>query len=1061
MSKRKIDEQISYNKLFVVVASLFALSAVWAVYDEVVVRREWKQVQEEFFAIETDLSRIEKEQQEALLSVSQCASTCSTLKLNDCKTICNKASELAALRQTQKQLQTTIESNADQIAELEEVLAVVKEDEQNKTQALTFSNAEWSGQNYLLRLAKHAYLENPEDLSLKETFDREKSQWNDQKAQVEREDIAVKDIVQKRKKIENHIEQLRLTKQIQPIVKRIEILTQTLQTATHNYTKTARKQTGLFGAKTSITQYNLPKLDKADRCTTCHLGVTRGGFEAVAKKEFQSHPLRRVLLGTHEPEKFGCTSCHDGQGRATTKFFAHAPGPDEDSHAFHKHYWEFPLLSGPLGGDGTEYMESKCRTCHGDNIMFQSTVACETDLECQPLQASNKKVHCANPRLVGLEKAQYSFDTLPGTSSDKIDAINAAKSNNKLCVDRRKRPLTTSLAPHYTQGAKIVEELGCFGCHPIKGFENIPKVGSDLRRVGHKLSPEWMMSWIQNPKKHNPETRMPKFWPEIDDPDVYAHKPDVAAITTMRHTESLAMTSFLLHMSGPEKTCMNGSCHDGASKQGKINPIRYDYTIEAMPSSRKGNISKGKEALATLGCAGCHDLPDNAAMTPKRVNRGSHFSYGSRLDELGSKTNKAWLYSWLRNPRQYAPHTNMPNMRLSQQEALDIVAYLSSLKTNVVLPTISESDLNNIEHYIEGNTLVKKYGCYGCHEIESYQNEPGIGADLSSFGVKLADRLDFGDYITDHSLQTWNRFTANKLRHPRVYSYKGQSPVETVMPEFGLNQEEIVSVMTFLKSLRGDADEKQRKALAVTENPLLNEGRRLLRTYNCYGCHTVDGFQGELATLPSMSGSNSIYGPPPLTLQGLKTKPTWLFDFLKEPSRLRPLPQVRMPTFDFTDQEATALVAMFSAIDGVTYPFVHMKKEVDEEDDKLHADMAVGLELFRASGCQQCHAVGVLDSSSYNASVKAPSFTIIQRFRQKWLELWLADPGAMQKNTAMPAFWLAGNMMQQFWKTNATFRERLKHIDSKLIEHYIENPQMQIQAISNFLFRQGLTDIGR
>ena len=66
-----------------------------------------------------------------------------------------------------------------------------------------------------------------------------------------------------------------------------------------------------------------------------------------------------------------------------------------------------------------------------------------------------------------------------------------------------------------------------------------------------------------------------------------------------------------------------------------------------------------------------------------------------------------------------------------------------------------------------------------------------------------------------------------------------------------------------------------------------------------------------------------------------------------------------------------------------------------------------------------------------------------------------------KKSTAMPAFWLAGNMMQQFWKTNATFRERLKHIDSKLIEDYIENPQMQIQAISNFLFRQSLTDIGR
>ena len=48
---------------------------------------------------------------------------------------------------------------------------------------------------------------------------------------------------------------------------------------------------------------------------------------------------------------------------------------------------------------------------------------------------------------------------------------------------------------------------------------------------------------------------------------------------------------------------------------------------------------------------------------------------------------------------------------------------------------------------------------------------------------------------------------------------------------------------------------------------------------------------------------------------------------------------------------------MFSAIDGVTYPFVHMKKEVDEEDDKLHADTIPCFGLSTSVGKLQLRAL--------------------------------------------------------------------------------------------------------
>src|SRR5688572_21103799 len=52
----KIDEQISYNWLFFLLAGAFGAVTFWAVWDEAVTRREYKSYQESFFKIEVDLA---------------------------------------------------------------------------------------------------------------------------------------------------------------------------------------------------------------------------------------------------------------------------------------------------------------------------------------------------------------------------------------------------------------------------------------------------------------------------------------------------------------------------------------------------------------------------------------------------------------------------------------------------------------------------------------------------------------------------------------------------------------------------------------------------------------------------------------------------------------------------------------------------------------------------------------------------------------------------------------------------------------------------------------------
>jgi cytochrome c2 len=88
-----------------------------------------------------------------------------------------------------------------------------------------------------------------------------------------------------------------------------------------------------------------------------------------------------------------------------------------------------------------------------------------------------------------------------------------------------------------------------------------------------------------------------------------------------------------------------------------------------------GDAATGQKLVREIGCVGCHLMEGEQA--PKV---GSRRRFGPALSKLGSKVKPEWLYHWLKEPRHYAPGTRMPNMRLTDQEAMDIAAYLITLR---------------------------------------------------------------------------------------------------------------------------------------------------------------------------------------------------------------------------------------------------------------------------------------------------------------------------------------------------------------------------------------------
>jgi hypothetical protein len=107
-----------------------------------------------------------------------------------------------------------------------------------------------------------------------------------------------------------------------------------------------------------IRQIWNPELGLVDRCVTCHLGYQWGGIlPASLPQPLTPHPALAFMV--HHPfERFGCSTCHAGQGWATTARGAHLGGSG----------WEEPMLSKQLaascGISEGELIQMRCNFCH-------------------------------------------------------------------------------------------------------------------------------------------------------------------------------------------------------------------------------------------------------------------------------------------------------------------------------------------------------------------------------------------------------------------------------------------------------------------------------------------------------------------------------------------------------------------------------------------------------------------------------------------------------------------------------------------------------------------------
>ncbi|OFV93669.1 MAG: hypothetical protein A3H95_06190 [Acidobacteria bacterium RIFCSPLOWO2_02_FULL_64_15] len=440
------------------------------------------------------------------------------------------------------------------------------------------------------------------------------------------------------------------------------------------------------------------------------------------------------------------------------------------------------------------------------------------------------------------------------------------------------------------------------------------------------------------------------------------------------------------------------------------------------------NLSLAYATFERAGCYACHKTRrfDTDIRRP-----------GPILTKIDAKLSQDWVKTWIRNPRAVKQTTWMPRFWYNSNNSSPEDAVRNEVEINAIVaylfanserfePTVRNPPRGDAK---VGEQIVKSVGCQGCHVVG--EGERTAVGPRRTFGQPLQN---IGNKTTYAWLYDW-------VRDPKHYS------PDTYMPDLRLTDAQVADVATYLSTLKGPAgdaakatpDQKDVDGILIdylyrgglpfedatasaakmsAEEKQVEVGRRAILRYGCFSCHEIKGYDKaqSIGTDLTEEGSKLVTRLDFAFISDIPhtSKIAWFRAKLHDPRIfdkgrvLPPLDKLRMPDFNFSDEEVERLVMAIMSFQREVQPAAALLAQSARYDDRQ-----AGRTLVHRRNCVGCHVIedvgGDFLKLVADPSLGPPSLTPEgARVKPDWLYAFLREPITIRPwlDVRMPTFGL-------------------------------------------------------
>ena len=845
----------------------------------------------------------------------------------------------------------------------------------------------------------------------------------------------------------------------------------------------------------------LPKRMRESGCIKCHHSVIELG---VNKKFGPTAP--KVYEGWQIVRQYGCFGCHEIHG-----FDGATPiGPD--------------LRLEPRTEEERARLEADPNQVPGKMRKVGPSlehVAQKTGagwLEAWTKLPSDFRPSTRMPQFFGLS-IQPEKDQLHG-SFEPVEIAAVAhyllnKSTNAELLSPKE-----GYKPDADRGKTLFSQRGCLACHQHNDplfKDSKATFGPDLSRVNEKILKgaagfKWLYTWIRDPERHHPKTKMPNLFLEAgDDKGEYVDPAaDIAAFllqtgdkevkyektnVDVKALNDLVRVYLSNAVTGAEveKTFAE---HRFVKVPSEIKGDEIELALE--PGGEKVSDDKwldmklnyiGRRTISQYGCYGCHEIPgfessrpigttlqdwgrkDRTKLALEHIEEflhhhgepdgsSTHKAVADALQNKESDTFKSkeeeeagmrkaffyeslahhgragFLWQKLRHPRSYDyekletkgyhERLRMPRFPFSEEQIEAVATFILGLVAEPPKESYQFRPDGAKGAIVEGERVLQKYNCAGCHMLELPEFTFGMDPEKWDIPVRVSGRTKADMYPEAYDLLMQMKPPRNPHTGRTQKFYDEDEEAEVELPVYNI------------RGLQISYDEFDGYGLEIWESLKIGEDEevvlptnRVSEIYDNFMIEKKKAKGGDFAfwlvdeLLRTKTVTDMKRGwqasPPPLTLEGHKVQTPWLYQFLKNPERIRPMTVLRMPRFNMNDDEARALANYFAAVDGTQFPYQEVEVRepaylavAEARFASAHPERAGDANYLKeawntlnAPLCNKCHAVGGRPFQTTETDpqkvTQGPNLdAVAQRLRPEWVMLWLYNPQWITPYTAMP-----------------------------------------------------------